>query len=93
MKAMDVSYFRSGAEFRKWLQKHHATAKEVWIGFYRKDSGKQGISYSEALDQALCFGWIDGVRKKATTRVIPIASRRARAAASGAWSTCAVSAS
>lgn len=57
-------YFRGGAAFRRWLQKHHGTTTEVWVGFYRKDSGRTGISYAEALDQALCFGWIDGIRKK-----------------------------
>jgi uncharacterized protein YdeI (YjbR/CyaY-like superfamily) len=77
---MDVIHFTSGAAFRKWLQKHHATAKEVWVGFYRKESGKSGITYSEALDQALCFGWIDGVRKKVdeesyTNRFSPRTSR------------------
>jgi uncharacterized protein YdeI (YjbR/CyaY-like superfamily) len=61
---MDAIYFRNAAEFRRWLQKHHDTATELWIGFYKKGSGKTGISYPEAVDQALCFGWIDGVRKK-----------------------------
>ncbi len=61
---MQVTHFRTAAEFRRWLQKHHATAKEVWVGFYRKESGREGMSYKEALDQALCFGWIDGIRKK-----------------------------
>ena len=66
---MDVAkdslrFFRSGAEFRKWLEKNHDKAVEVWIGFYRKDSGKTGITYAEALDEALCYGWIDGIRKK-----------------------------
>jgi uncharacterized protein YdeI (YjbR/CyaY-like superfamily) len=59
-----VMFFKSPAEFRTWLSRNHASATEVWIGFYRKDSGKKGISYSEALDEALCFGWIDGVRKR-----------------------------
>jgi uncharacterized protein YdeI (YjbR/CyaY-like superfamily) len=61
---MDVRFFRNAAEFRQWLAKHHASATEVWVGFYRKGSGKTGISYKEALDEALCFGWIDGVRKR-----------------------------
>jgi uncharacterized protein YdeI (YjbR/CyaY-like superfamily) len=78
----DITYFRSAAEFRRWLEKNHDTAKEVWIGFYKKDSGKTGISYQEALDQALCFGWIDGVRKKVdeisyTNRFSPRTTRSA----------------
>jgi len=54
-------YFRGQAEFRKWLEKHHDTKTEQFIGFYKKSSGKTGITYQEALDVALCFGWIDGV--------------------------------
>jgi uncharacterized protein YdeI (YjbR/CyaY-like superfamily) len=57
-------HFQSAEEFRDWLQKNHADATELWVGFYRKSSGKGGLTYPEALDAALCFGWIDGVRKK-----------------------------
>jgi uncharacterized protein YdeI (YjbR/CyaY-like superfamily) len=57
-------FFRSAVELRNWLAKHHDKQTELWIGFYRKDSGRTGLNYSEALDEALCFGWIDGVRKK-----------------------------
>jgi uncharacterized protein YdeI (YjbR/CyaY-like superfamily) len=62
---MKVIHFPSPAEFRHWLEHNHASTPEVWVGFYRKDSGKGGLTYPEALDQALCFGWIDGIRKKA----------------------------
>lgn len=61
---MKVEHFKSPAEFRRWLAKHHAAAVELWVGFYRKDSGKGGITYQEALDEALCFGWIDGLKKR-----------------------------
>lgn len=61
---MNLEFFTNAAAFRDWLQRHHATAAEIWVGFYRKDSGKTGITYAEALDEALCFGWIDGIRKK-----------------------------
>jgi uncharacterized protein YdeI (YjbR/CyaY-like superfamily) len=54
-------YFRRQAAFRKWLEKNHATKSELFIGFYKKNSGKVGITYQEALDEGLCFGWIDGV--------------------------------
>ena len=60
---MDVRFSDSAADFRAWLEQHHASATELWVGFYRKDSGKQGLTYPEAVDQALCFGWIDGVRR------------------------------
>ena len=59
---MNPRYFTS-AKFHQWLEKHHATAAELWVGFYKKSSGKPSITYPEALDEALCFGWIDGVRK------------------------------
>jgi uncharacterized protein YdeI (YjbR/CyaY-like superfamily) len=61
---MQVKHFRSADEFRRWLQRHHATETELWVGFYRKGCGQTGMSYPDAVDQALCFGWIDGVRKK-----------------------------
>jgi uncharacterized protein YdeI (YjbR/CyaY-like superfamily) len=60
---MRARYFRSAAEFRRWLEAHHATASEIWLGFYKKGSGRRGITSPEALDEALCFGWIDGVRR------------------------------
>jgi uncharacterized protein YdeI (YjbR/CyaY-like superfamily) len=60
---MDIVYFESGDAFRGWLQKNHDKSDELWVGFYKAGSGKTGITYREAVDQALCFGWIDGVRK------------------------------
>jgi uncharacterized protein YdeI (YjbR/CyaY-like superfamily) len=64
---MDVTFFASSDEFRQWLEQNHDTMQELWIGFYKKDSGKTGITYKEAVDQALCFGWIDGIRKSVDT--------------------------
>ena len=61
---MKLKYFKSAAGFRQWLEANHASATELWVGFYKKDSGKGGLSYPEALDEALCFGWIDGIRKR-----------------------------
>lgn len=61
---MKVIHFKSGAEFRKWLEENHVTETELWVGFYKKDSGRTGITYQEALDEALCHGWIDGIRKR-----------------------------
>ena len=60
---MKPCYFRSPDEFRSWLAEHHVKCTELLVGFYKKDSGRPSITYPEALDQALCFGWIDGVRK------------------------------
>lgn len=61
---MNPRFFRSSADFRRWLEKNHASASELWLGMYKAASGKRGISYKQALDEALCFGWIDGVRKR-----------------------------
>ncbi|MEY2495172.1 MAG: hypothetical protein QOJ45_1664 [Verrucomicrobiota bacterium] len=57
-------FFASPAKFRQWLAKNHARAAELWVGFYRKDSGRPSITWPESVDEALCFGWIDGIRKK-----------------------------
>lgn len=59
---MKPQFFKTSAALRAWLEKHHADTAECLIGFYKKASGKQSISYKEAVDAALCFGWIDGVR-------------------------------
>ena len=60
---MKPKFFRTPADFRTWLEKNHAKATELWVGFYRKDSGKPSITWPESVDQTLCFGWIDGIRK------------------------------
>jgi uncharacterized protein YdeI (YjbR/CyaY-like superfamily) len=58
------TFFRSPADFRDWLQRHHAAKSELLVGFYKTGSGKPSITWPEAVDEALCFGWIDGVRKR-----------------------------
>ena len=58
-----MKFFASAGAFQKWLAKNHATARELVVGFYKKDSGRGGLTYPEALDEALCHGWIDGVRR------------------------------
>ena len=60
---MTARYFATAAAFRRWLDAHHATETELIVGFYKKASGKGGLGYKEAVDEALCFGWIDGVKK------------------------------
>ena len=60
---MKPVFFRDAAAFRKWLAKHHSSEPELWAGFYKAASGKGGLTYKEAVDEGLCFGWIDGVRK------------------------------
>jgi uncharacterized protein YdeI (YjbR/CyaY-like superfamily) len=60
---MKPRFFTSQSAFRSWLKRHHSKTRELWVGFYRTESGRGGITYPEALDEALCFGWIDGLRK------------------------------
>jgi uncharacterized protein YdeI (YjbR/CyaY-like superfamily) len=60
---MKLRFFKTPADFRKWFEKHHATIPELWVGFYKKSSGHASITWPESVDQALCFGWIDGIRK------------------------------
>ncbi|HJR63082.1 MAG TPA: YdeI/OmpD-associated family protein [Gemmatimonadaceae bacterium] len=56
-------FFPAPADFRAWLERHHASESELLVGFYKKSSGRPSVTYHEALDEALCFGWIDGVRR------------------------------
>lgn len=59
----NLKFFKSPAEFRKWLDKNHARVTELWVAFYKRDSGRPSITWPQAVDEALCYGWIDGVRK------------------------------
>ena len=56
-------FFATLVDWRAWLQENHANFDELWVGFYKRDSGRPSITWPEAVDGALCFGWIDGVRK------------------------------
>jgi uncharacterized protein YdeI (YjbR/CyaY-like superfamily) len=60
---MKPTFFATPREFRGWLEAHHATDTELLVGFYKRGTGKPSISWPESVDEALCFGWIDGVRK------------------------------
>lgn len=60
---MTPTFFPSQSDFRAWLQKHHITEAELIVGYYRVDSGKPSMTWSQSVDHALCFGWIDGVRR------------------------------
>ncbi len=60
---MKPTFFKTPAEFRRWLERHHATAAELLVGFCKKGSGKPSITWPESVDEALCFGWIDGIRR------------------------------
>jgi uncharacterized protein YdeI (YjbR/CyaY-like superfamily) len=60
---MKPTFFKKPSDFKAWLAKHHQTHKELLVGFYKKDSGHPSITWPESVDEALCYGWIDGVRK------------------------------
>jgi len=75
---MAPTFFRSAAAFRSWLARHHASERELLVGFQKVGSGKPSVGYPEALDEALCFGWIDGVRRRrdATSYTIRFTPRK-----------------
>src|SRR6187549_2738244 len=60
---MKPTFFPAQSHFRKWLEKYHEKETELLVGFYKVDSGKPSMTWSQSVDEALCFGWIDGVRK------------------------------
>jgi uncharacterized protein YdeI (YjbR/CyaY-like superfamily) len=60
---LSPKFFKTPIAFRKWLAAHHAKSKELWVGFYKKNSGKPSLTWPESVDEALSFGWIDGLRK------------------------------
>jgi len=60
---MEINFFKNQSEFRKWLKANHNNAEELWVGYHKKSTGFPSMTWSESVDQALCFGWIDGIRK------------------------------
>ena len=65
----EVRIFATAADFRAWLEENHATASELWIGYYKKGVPKTSMTYAEAVDEALCFGWIDGQARRISDEV------------------------
>lgn len=68
MKVGKTLYAKTRAEWRRWLAKHHKTAAEIWLIYYKKDSGKPRIPYNDAVEEALCYGWIDSLLKPIDAR-------------------------
>ena len=58
-----IIFFSTKESFRKWLEKNYNKRDELWVGYYKKGTGKKSITWQESVDEALCFGWIDGIRK------------------------------
>jgi len=63
VKVGKTLYAKSRKEWRAWLSKHHRAAPEIWLVYYKKHSGKPRIPYNHAVEEALCYGWIDGIVK------------------------------
>ncbi len=63
MSEADAVFFRDAPDFRAWLDVHHAEADHLWVGFYKKATGKPSVTWEETVAEALCYGWIDGIRK------------------------------
>ena len=78
--AATPKFFTTPAAWRAWLEKHHATEAELWVGYHKKGSGTPSITWPESVDGALCFGWIDGLRRglDATRYVIRFTPRKPR---------------
>jgi uncharacterized protein YdeI (YjbR/CyaY-like superfamily) len=62
-----IRFFKTQNDFRKWLEKNYNKKDEIWVGYYKKKSGKASIDWPQSVDEALCFGWIDGLRKSINT--------------------------
>jgi uncharacterized protein YdeI (YjbR/CyaY-like superfamily) len=77
---MEPTFFATPADFRAWLERHHERDSELIVGFHKRGSGRPSITWPEAVDQALCFGWIDGVRRRIddTSYSIRFTPRKAR---------------
>lgn len=68
----ELHFFESAAAFRRWLTRHHAKKAAVWVGFHKKATGKPTLSWPESVDEALCYGWIDGIRKSVSDEAYKI---------------------
>ncbi len=60
---VQATFFAAPKDLRAWLRENHATARELWVGFYKKHTGRPSVTWPESVDEALCVGWIDGIRK------------------------------
>lgn len=67
-----VAVFAAPAEFRAWLESHHDDAAEQWVGYYKKGVAKTSMTYSESVEEALCFGWIDGITRRIDDEVYAV---------------------
>jgi uncharacterized protein YdeI (YjbR/CyaY-like superfamily) len=75
---MNPVFFAAPSDLRAWFEKNHATSKELWVGYYKKGTGKPSVTWPESVNEALCYGWIDGIRKSidATSYMIRFTPRK-----------------
>lgn len=64
MEPHDIRHFATSELFRAWLEVHHASSAELWVGYWKKSTGRPSVTWEATVDEALCFGWIDGIRKR-----------------------------
>jgi len=78
-RVVEPTTFERPEDFRAWLEQHHDGERELWVGYFKKGSGRPSMTWPESVDEALCFGWIDGVRKRvdAERYMIRFSPRRA----------------
>jgi uncharacterized protein YdeI (YjbR/CyaY-like superfamily) len=81
---MKPRFFPKPEDFRRWLEANHLDAAELWVGFHKVHTERPSITWPQSVDVALCFGWIDGVRKRVSEDVYVIRFTPRRAGASGA---------
>ena len=76
----EPTFFAEPADFRAWLEENHERASELWVGFHKKATGRSSITWPQAVDEALCFGWIDGIRRSLgdESYMIRLTPRKAR---------------
>ena len=84
MSDPDPIYFATPADWRHWLSLHHLTSQEVWVGYYKKHTGIPSVTWDETVDEALCVGWIDGIRRRVNEEAYTI--RFTPRKASSIWS-------
>lgn len=80
----EIKFFKSARALRRWFERHHESAKELWVGYYKKSTGLASVTWPESVDEALCFGWIDGIRKSVDE--VSYTSRFTPRRASSVWS-------
>lgn len=81
---VDVTHFPAPGDFRAWLREHHASRDALWVGYWKKGTGRASVTWEESVDEALCFGWIDGIRKRVDEEAYTIRFTPRRA--SSVWS-------